>query len=99
MLGILCDLTDEKAKAEQLYRSSLRIYEVQVGADHELTIDISNALQGIMGAETEIMQQTSPQDQVEAMDANYHRTKLEMDAEDGMDKEDIDTDVAAIAAN
>lgn len=45
VLGILYSLAGQKQKAAELYSSALAIYEVEVGADNELTSDIRRALE------------------------------------------------------
>lgn len=52
VLGVLCHLTGHVEKAAHLYETALRIYEVHVGADHNLTIDIQTSLNEITAPTT-----------------------------------------------
>lgn len=52
VLGILYSLAGEKQKAAELYSTALSIYEVEVGADNELTNDIRHALEQLPHGDT-----------------------------------------------
>eukprot|EP00474_Spongospora_subterranea_P011816 CRZ12274.1 hypothetical protein [Spongospora subterranea] len=60
VLGMLCHLTGHYDKAQQLYASAVRIYEVHVGQDHDLTKDIQAALSEIEGHVAAVQSITRP---------------------------------------
>lgn len=55
-------MTDGESEAQTLYKSALKIYELQVGEDHEITRNVRNALESISLQSQSVQEQSLIED-------------------------------------